>query len=102
MVAQPNITSDQIEKAANMLKAIAHPIRVEIMFLLKGGVQYTVSQIHESLGIGQSTTSHHLGILKDKGVLCSRREGKKTYYFLKYDFLNELLECMAKCSCQES
>ena len=69
-VAMMNIKeldADRLETAANMLKAIAHPLRIAILKHLEGGKKLTVTEIHELLGIEQSTTSHHLGILKDKG-----------------------------------
>src|ERR1035437_2826829 len=77
------LTPDQLEQAANMLKAIAHPIRITILNYLKDVKKLTVTEIRELLKIEQSTTSHHLGILKNRGVLVSKREGKKTYYFLR-------------------
>jgi len=90
---------EQLEKAANMLKAIAHPVRISILNLLQNGERLTVSEIHAQLNIEQSTTSHHLGILKDKDVLANKREGKNTYYFLKHDELSKLIECISQCSC---
>ena len=90
---------EQLESAANMLKAIAHPMRIAIIGFLEGGKKLTVTQIHELLKIEQSTTSHHLGILKDKGVLSSKREGKNTFYFLKHNNLTQIVECLNKC-CQ--
>ena len=88
----------QLEQAANMLKAIAHPMRIAILSYLEDGKRLTVTQIHELLNIEQSTTSHHLGILKDKGVLTSKREGKNTYYFLKHQRLSNIIECVSKCT----
>ncbi len=88
---------EQLERAANMLKAIAHPMRIAIIGFLEEGDSLSVTQIHERLGIEQSTTSHHLGILKDKGVLVSRREGKKTYYSLKHENLKNIIECVSMC-----
>ena len=93
-----SLNPEQLEKAANMLKAIAHPMRIAIIGFLEQGEQLTVTQIHEKLGIEQSTTSHHLGILKDKGVLCSKREGKNTYYFLKHANLSNIVNCVSKCT----
>jgi DNA-binding transcriptional ArsR family regulator len=58
----------------------------------------TVTEIHKILNIEQSTTSHHLGILKDKGVLQSQREGKNTYYSLKHNSLKNIVECVSKCT----
>jgi DNA-binding transcriptional ArsR family regulator len=92
------LTPDQLDEAANMLKAIAHPLRIAILSHLEGGKKLTVTEIHELLGIEQSTTSHHLGILKDKGVLCSKREGKNTYYYLKDENLSSIVNCVSRCA----
>lgn len=91
---------DKLEMASSMLKAIAHPMRIAILKNLEGGKRLTVTEIHELLGIGQATASHHLGILKDKGVLCSKRDGKNTYYFLKYDILSKIIDCLHSCTCE--
>jgi DNA-binding transcriptional ArsR family regulator len=93
-----DLSSEQLEAAANMLKAIAHPMRISILRFLEGDNSMTVSEIHEKLGIEQSTTSHHLGILKDKGVLISKRVGKNTYYALKNNNLSSIVDCVSKCS----
>ncbi len=98
MLTIDKLTPEQLEKSANMLKAIAHPIRIAILSYLEDGKKLTVTEIHKLLGIEQSTTSHHLGILKDKGVLASQREGKNTFYYLKYNSLAYIVECVSKCS----
>jgi ArsR family transcriptional regulator, virulence genes transcriptional regulator len=90
---------ERLEKAANMLKAIAHPLRISIVGFLEDGKKRTVSEIHKELGIEQATASHHLGILKDKDVLCSKREGKNTLYYLKHENLKTILNCISGC-CQ--
>jgi DNA-binding transcriptional ArsR family regulator len=92
------ISEAQLETAANMLKAIAHPMRIAILRYLEGEKSLTVTEIHEKLGIEQSTTSHHLGILKDKGVLISKRVGKNTFYCLKNENLSHIVDCVSKCS----
>jgi len=93
------LTAEQLEKAAGLLKAIAHPMRIAILQYLDNGKQFTVTEIYEYLKIEQSTTSHHLGILKDKGILGSKREGKNTYYFVKNEKLSEIVDCIQKCAC---
>lgn len=93
------LTSEQLEKAAVMLKAIAHPVRIAIINQLEKGKKLTVTEIHELLKIEQSTTSHHLGILKDKGILISKRDGKNSYYFLKHENLSNILSCINDCVC---
>ncbi len=93
-----DLTPEQLEKAAGMLKAIAHPVRIAILNLLEEGKKLSVTELHEMLKIEQSAASHHLGILKDKGVLASKRDGKNTYYFLKHENLTNIIECVSKCS----
>jgi len=94
-----DFTVDQLENAAKMLKAISHPLRIAILNQLEAGKRLTVTQIHEALNIEQSTASHHLGILRDKNVLIAKREGKNTFYSLKHERLNTLIECISKCAC---
>ncbi|MEA3317419.1 MAG: metalloregulator ArsR/SmtB family transcription factor [Bacteroidota bacterium] len=93
-----DLSPEQLEAAAGMLKAIAHPMRIAILNYLDNGKQLTVTEIHNLLEIEQSTTSHHLGILKDKGVLSSKREGKNTYYYLRHENLSDIINCVNKCS----
>ncbi len=98
MPEKRELNIDQLEQAVSMLKAIAHPMRISIISLLEDGRRMTVTEIHEKLQIEQSTTSHHLGILKDKGVLSSKREGKNTLYFLRNENLGKILDCIGKCT----
>ncbi len=100
MVDIKELNVERLEIAASMLKAMAHPMRIAILKHLEGGKKLTVTEIHELLGIEQSTTSHHLGILRDKGVLCSKREGKNTFYFLKYTILGQIIDCLETCTCE--
>lgn len=93
-----DLNVNQLESAANMLKAIAHPMRIAILSFLEDGKELTVTEIHELLKIEQSTTSHHLGILKDKGVLASKRKGKNTYYFLRHSRLGNIVDCVSQCT----
>lgn len=92
---------ESLEKASSMLKAIAHPVRISIVGFLEDGRKRTVTEIHMQLGIEQATASHHLGILKDKGVLVSKREGKNTMYYLKHPNLRTVLNCIGSCCGEE-
>jgi DNA-binding transcriptional ArsR family regulator len=94
------LTPENLDRASSMLKAIAHPIRISIVGCLENGEKKTVTEIHNLLGIEQSTASHHLVILRDRGVLDSKREGKNTWYFLKHPNLKTILNCISTC-CQQ-
>ena len=56
------------------------------------------TEIYSKLDIEQASASHHLNILKNKGVLVSKREGKKIYYSLKSVTLTEIIECINRCN----
>lgn len=81
---------------AELLRALAHPLRISIIDLLKDSKQLTVSQIQRALGTEQAVASHHLIILKNKGVLHSRRYGKTTLYSLKDDNISMLVSFARK------
>jgi ArsR family transcriptional regulator, virulence genes transcriptional regulator len=89
----------EVNRAANMIKAISHPMRLAILGYLGEENQLSVTEIHNLLKIEQSTASHHLGILKDKGILDSVRKGKNTLYFLKRKNLSNLIRCISECAC---
>jgi len=72
----------KLEAASSKLRAMAHPMRIAIIDLLKGEKRMSVTQIYERLNIEQATASHHLNVLKNKGLLISKREGKKINYSL--------------------
>lgn len=94
-----DLNTEEIERAANMIKAISHPMRLAILGHLGEGHQLSVTEIHNLLNIEQSTASHHLGILKDKGILASVRKGKNTLYYMKRRNLSTLIKCISECAC---
>ncbi len=62
---------------SDLLKALAHPVRLQIIELLLIGLDIegcSVNSIHKKIGIPQSTVSQHLQILRNKGII----EGSKT------------------------
>jgi DNA-binding transcriptional ArsR family regulator len=90
----------QIEKAANRLKSIAHPMRVAILELLSEKEKLSVTEIYQSLKIEQAVASNHLNILKEKGVLASRRDGQKIIYSVKAKSLNTIVTCVNRCNAE--
>lgn len=91
------INIDKLESAASKLRAISHPMRIAIIDLLSKNDKLSVTEIYEKVEIEQATASHHLNILKNKGILESKREGKKIYYSLKNVTLTEIIECINRC-----
>jgi len=88
----------KLEMAASKLRAIAHPMRIAVIDLLNDKQKLSVTEIYNALNIEQASASHHLNILKNKGVLVSKREGKKIFYSLKSVTLTEIIECINRCN----
>jgi DNA-binding transcriptional ArsR family regulator len=88
----------KLEMAASKLRAIAHPMRIAIIDLLNEKQKMSVTEIYSALDIEQASASHHLNILKNKGVLLSKREGKKIIYSLKSVTLTEIIDCINRCN----
>jgi len=68
-----------IQQAAQAIKAIAHPLRLKILCVL-GDQEISVQDIVEQVGTSQSNISQHLAILRDKGVLATRKDANRVYY----------------------
>ena len=96
-MVKTRIEPTKLEKVAEVLKAIAHPVRLQIMEILREREPITVSEIMAQMGIEQSLLSHHLGKMKDKHVLQSFREGKNVYYQLADRHILQIFVCMENC-----
>jgi DNA-binding transcriptional ArsR family regulator len=88
----------KLELAASKLRAMAHPMRIAIIDLLHDQKKQSVTEIYKKLDIEQAAASHHLNILKNKGVLVSKRDGKKIFYSLRNETLTEIIDCINRCN----
>ena len=70
---------EDIQRAAQAIKAIAHPLRLKILCVL-GDREISVQDIVEQVGTSQSNISQHLAILRAKGVLATRKDANRVYY----------------------
>ena len=70
---------EQIDQAARAIKAMAHPLRLKILCVL-GNEEVSVQDIVEAVGTSQSNISQHLAILREKGVLKTRKDANRVYY----------------------
>lgn len=66
---------------ADLLKALAHPRRLEIIQLLRDQ-ELPVSDIHQMLDLPQANISQHLMLLREAQIVKTRREGKQVFYQL--------------------
>ena len=70
---------EHIQQASRAIKAMAHPLRLKILCVL-GDQEVSVQDIVDSVGTSQSNISQHLAILRDKGVLRTRKDANRVYY----------------------
>ena len=89
------IDSGQIQRAADILKTVAHPARLRIIDFLEPGEQ-PVANICKHLDAPQPFISHHLGLMKAKGILSSRRDGNQVFYSVANKNVIEVIHCVRK------
>ena len=89
---------EHIETAARALKAIAHPLRLKILCVLGGGEE-CVQDIVDAVGTSQSNISQHLAILRDKGVLQTRKDANRVYYRVGDERTLQLIVLMREVFC---
>ncbi len=73
------VDDNDIERASRSLKAMSHPLRLKILCTL-GDQEVSVQEIVEQVGTSQSNISQHLAILRDKGILASRKDANRVFY----------------------
>ncbi|WP_266202298.1 ArsR/SmtB family transcription factor [Pontibacter kalidii] len=91
------VDQKKLERAAYVLKCVAHPVRISIIDLLEQKERLTVSQLQEVLQVEQSLLSHHLTNMRDKGLVETRREGKNVYYSLSDSAITHIISCIHGC-----
>lgn len=91
---------EHIETAARALKSIAHPLRLKILCVL-GEQEACVQEIVEVVGTSQSNISQHLAILREKGVLVTRKDANRVYYRVGDQRTLQLVSMMREVFCGE-
>ena len=88
-------------KARALLKAMADPLRLQVLEALGAG-ERCVCELTSELGLAQSKLSFHLKVLREAGLIEARDEGRWVYYSLRTDAIEQLRcwlgDLAAKCS----
>jgi len=79
--ALPGMDDDQAMHVAQMFSGLADETRLKIVKLLAKG-EFSVDELVDFLGIAQSTTSHHLRVLKEANLIKGEKRGRNIYYSL--------------------
>lgn len=90
-----NLTSDE-ERLAQMMKALGHPARMQIIRYLSDNPQCFTGDIVQVLPLAQATVSQHLKVLRDAGLICGTIEGTATNYCLNDEAVSWFTKQVAK------
>ena len=90
-----------LEIASRSLKAMAHPLRLKILCTL-GHKEVCVQTIVDNVGTSQSNVSQHLAILRDKGILSSRKDANKVFYRVGDERTLRLIGMMQEVFCSSN
>ena len=82
----------QAKVRADILKALAHPVRVLLVNALTDGDR-CVCELNALADIDQSNISRHLAMLKKAGIVSDRRDGMKVFYHLETPCILKAFEC---------
>ncbi len=86
--------SSRAAAKAQIIKALAHPVRLQVMQLLDRNGPMCVCRLNEFLDVDQSTLSRHLQQMKRAGLIADRKEGTMTIYSLALPCVLGFLSCV--------
>lgn len=85
--AKVNINNEKLQESSEILRALAHPLRMKILEFIDQNDIINVNKIYNTLKLEQSITSQHLRILRLAGIVLTERDGKFIHYSIDYDKL---------------
>ena len=86
-------------RASGMLKTLSNPDRLLLLCQISHG-ERCVSELEEALDIRQPTLSQQLGVLRDEGLVSTRRDGKHIYYSMASKEALAVMQVMYDQFCQ--
>ena len=87
----PALPQDRAERLADLFKAAGDPTRLQMLHMLQASADpICVCDFTQAFGVSQPTVSHHLGKLRDAGLVTAERHGIWPYYSLRRDLPAEV------------
>jgi ArsR family transcriptional regulator len=77
-----------------VFRALAHPARVQVVRELSSGQEKCVCDLVEACGLGWSTVSRHLSVLREAGVITDDRRGLQVFYRLTLPCVSRFVDCL--------
>lgn len=92
---------EQVEDLSRLLKSISHPIRLKILCLLQEH-EMTVGDIRDEVKTTKANISQHLSILRNQGILASRKDANFIYNRIADERIIQLMKSMQILFCESS
>ncbi len=86
------------EEAAELLKALSNPQRLRVMCILIDG-EKTVGELNAQIDLSQSALSQHLAVLRDGGLVRTRRESQNVYYSVVDGPVHRIIQALHDVYC---
>lgn len=87
------VSQRSLVAVSNVFKALGHPARVKMVKALAGG-ERCVCELVEAAGLGWSTVSRHLAVLREAGVVTDEKRGQQVMYRMALPCVNRFLDCL--------
>ena len=87
------ISFKEAEIRAKIIKAMAHPVRLMVIEFLKGG-ERSFAEVFDMFELDKSTVSKHLLVLKEAGIVSSRKDGADMIYLLEVPCVTDFFNCV--------
>lgn len=79
--------NEKLHYSCELMRALAHPLRLQILGFIDKNDGINVNQIYQALKIEQSVTSQHLKIMKMAGIVSAEKDGKFVTYNIDYNII---------------
>ncbi len=89
-----SINIGKVKASADILRALTHPLRLEILRYIDTHHTVSVKSIYNELDLKQSITSQHLQILRKAGLVITQREGKFIKYSIDYSKIEDAVKAI--------
>lgn len=88
------LLKDKLQESSELLRALTHPLRMQILEFIDSQDRINVNKIYNTLNLEQSITSQHLRILRNAGIVETKRDGKFIFYSINYEKVKRAKEAI--------
>lgn len=88
------MSSSALEHAADLLRVVAHPVRLKLLELLYNEGPASVAELAHAVGEAPAATSQHLNYMRRAGAVAAVRQGRRVHYRIDDPRMEKLVRCI--------